>query len=71
MTKGRRLPHGRRMTCLADMTESGGHVVWISRGGEISRVALVAASVRQPIVTVGVARLTWCCRVNSGQRELR
>jgi hypothetical protein len=54
MTKGRRLPHGRRMTCLADMTESGGHVIRIRWRGEITRMALVAARIHQLIVSVDV-----------------
>jgi hypothetical protein len=55
MIECRRLPKSCRMTRLANMTESTGHVVRIRRRGKISRMTLVAARIRQLIVSVGVA----------------
>ena len=69
--EGRRLPHGRRMTCLAIVAESCCDVVRIRWFGEVRRVTRITVGVRQLIVAIDVTRLAWRCRMRAGQREIR
>jgi len=69
--EGRRLPHVHRMASLADAAESAGHVIWIRWRGKICCMTLVAASVRQLVVTIDVTRLTRSGNMSPRQGEFR
>ena len=53
------------------MTESCGHVIWITGFCEICRVAHIAVGVRQLVVAIDMTRLTQSCDVCAGKSELR
>ena len=69
--EGRRLPHGRRMTCLAIVAESCCDVVRIRWSSEVHRVTRITVGVRQLIVAIDVTCLTRSCSMSPRQSEFR
>ena len=69
--EGRRLPHGRRMACFTTVIQHSGGMIWIRWPLVRRLVTWIAIGVHQLVVAIGMAQLTCCCRVRTGERKLR